>query len=86
MEDPARLHVTFLKGIPQSARVSALKAPPGELDEFVVGEREVYLFCPNGYGRTKLSNAFLEKKLDVTATTRNWNTVTALFAMAGEGN
>jgi uncharacterized protein (DUF1697 family) len=51
----------------------------------VVGEQEVYLFCPNGYGRTKLSNAFLERKLDLTATTRNWKTVTALFAMSMEG-
>jgi uncharacterized protein (DUF1697 family) len=85
LEDPASLHVTFLKGIPLSARVDALKAPEGETDEFVVGEQEVYLFCPNGYGRTKLSNAFLERKLDLTATTRNWKTVTALFAMSMEG-
>lgn len=36
---------------------------------------------PNGYGRTKLSNAFFERKLKVAATTRNWKTVTALHDM-----
>jgi len=82
LEDTARLHVTFLKGIPASNRVTFLQVPEGETDEFVVGEGEVFLFCPNGYGRTKLSNAFIERKLDLTATTRNWNTVTALYGMA----
>jgi uncharacterized protein (DUF1697 family) len=47
----------------------------------VVG-RDVYLFCPEGYGRTKLSNAFFEKHLSSEATTRNWKTVTTLVSMA----
>jgi uncharacterized protein (DUF1697 family) len=85
MEDPAWLHVTFLKGTPLISRLTALKVPEGETDEFRVGEKEIYLFCPNGYGRTKLSNTFFERKLDLTATTRNWNTVMALLSMANEG-
>jgi uncharacterized protein (DUF1697 family) len=44
--------------------------------------REIYLSCPNGYGNTKLSNAAIEKKLSVVATTRNWKTVNTLLAMA----
>jgi uncharacterized protein (DUF1697 family) len=40
-----------------------------------------YLYCPNGYGRTKLNNTFFEKKLGVGATTRNWRTVTTLAQM-----
>ena len=46
--------------------------------------REIYLYCPNGYGRTKLSNSAIEKKLSVGATTRNWKTTKTLLAMAGE--
>jgi uncharacterized protein (DUF1697 family) len=42
----------------------------------------VYLYCPNGYGRTKLTNTFWEKKLKVGATTRNWNTVNKLLELA----
>jgi uncharacterized protein (DUF1697 family) len=48
-------------------------------DEFMIYDREVYLFCPNGYGKTKFSNTFFEKKLGVSATTRNWKTVNALY-------
>jgi uncharacterized protein (DUF1697 family) len=44
----------------------------------------IYLHCSNGYGKTKLSNTFLEKKLDVTATSRNLKTVVKLCELAKE--
>jgi len=57
-------------------------------DEFFIKGREVYLHCPGGYGKTKLSNSFFEKKLGVKTTTRNWNTVATLVDLAihGEGD
>lgn len=42
----------------------------------------VYLNCPNGYGKTKLNNNFLENKLKVQATTRNWKTTNELLKLA----
>ncbi len=51
-------------------------------DEFIICDKEVYLYCPNGYGKTKFSNTFFEKKLKVSATTRNWKTVNALYELA----
>jgi uncharacterized protein (DUF1697 family) len=73
----AALHVTFLAERPERGRVRALDPSRSEPDEFHVAGREVYLYCPNGYGVSKLSNAWFEKQLDVAATTRNWRTVTA---------
>ncbi len=52
-------------------------------DEFSISGKEIYLFCPNGYGKTKFNNSFFEKKLNTIATTRNWNTVKNLFKMMG---
>jgi uncharacterized protein (DUF1697 family) len=83
-EDSARLYVTFLYRSPSESTVSDLAIPTGEAAEFAIGDKEIFLFCPNGYGRTKLSNNFFERKLDVPATTRNWKTVNALFKMASE--
>jgi uncharacterized protein (DUF1697 family) len=81
--DPAKLHVTFLSSAPPSSRVTALD-PRGFLpDELEVSGREVYLHCPAGYGRTKLTNTFLERRLGMPATTRSWKTVTTLARMAG---
>jgi uncharacterized protein (DUF1697 family) len=81
-EDPDKLHVTFLNRAPSPAAWDASKAPESETDEFARGEKEIYLFCPNGYGRSKLSNSFFERKLGMPATTRNWRTVNALYEMA----
>jgi uncharacterized protein (DUF1697 family) len=80
--DPQKLHVTFLSETPARARVRALDPKLGEPDEFRVVGRRVYLHCPNGYGKTKLGNAYLEKQLGVAATTRSWKTVTKLAELA----
>jgi uncharacterized protein (DUF1697 family) len=81
--DPARLHVTFLADAPDPHLVSRVDGHNAEPDEFQIIGREIYLHCPHGYGRTKLNNAFWERRLGVAATTRNWHTVTKLFQLAG---
>jgi uncharacterized protein (DUF1697 family) len=80
--DPAKLHVTFFADAPDADRVRALGEKRVAPDEFHLVGSEIYLYCPKGYGRTKVSNTFLEKQLSVAATTRNWKTVTALAEMA----
>lgn len=81
-EDITKLHVTFLSEIPEKEAVEKIKEGLYASDEFIIKEKTVYLFCPNGYGNTKLNNTFFENKLKVTATTRNWKTVTELVNMA----
>lgn len=68
-----------------SARPSGtLAVPDGQPDELtlVPEQRLVYLHCPNGYGRTKVNNAFVERRLKTAATTRNWKSVLALHELA----
>ncbi len=82
--DHSKLHITFLSALPAkdaTERIDALNARP---DQFHVGGREIYLYCPNGYGRTKLSNTALEKALSVGATTRNWKTASTLARISSE--
>jgi uncharacterized protein (DUF1697 family) len=83
-EDPARVLVTFLHEHPNQSNLDDLSHYEDKVDKFAIGEQEIFLFCPGGYGRTKLSNTFFEKKLGVIATTRNWKTVNALYQMASE--
>lgn len=80
----SHLHVTFLSAVPDSGRAATLREAADTFapDLFRLAPAEVYLLCPNGYGRTKLNNAFFERKLGVAATTRNWRTVIALVQMA----
>jgi uncharacterized protein (DUF1697 family) len=81
-EDPRLVLVTFLDSAPEPAAASRLLAGSYAPDQAWVRGREVYLHCPNGYARTRLSSTYLEKVLQRTATTRNWSTVTRLAAMA----
>ena len=83
-EDPANLYVTFLYQNPSRLQISKLENPNSGADEFIAGNEEIFLFCPDGYGRTKLSNTFFEKKLNMPATTRNWKTVNALYWLADQ--
>lgn len=82
--DPAFLHVTFLlsKSGKYNSREIEEKKQDGEEISFT--NEAVYLYCPNGYGRTKLNNNFLESRLKVIATTRNWKTTNELLKIALE--
>jgi len=81
-EDPAKLLVTFLVDDPGRTGTTVERPPASGRDRFEVVGREVYLHCPGGYGRTKLTNEFFERRLGTTGTTRNWRTVAALADLA----
>ena len=76
-----RLHVTFLHEVPGVFPLDRINKAVGKGEAFSMAEREVYLFCPNGYGQTKLSNTFFERELKTTATTRNWRTTKSLLSL-----
>ena len=80
--DSKRLYVTFLGNNPAADAVKKLSILPKGPHEFRLLGREIYLHCPNGYGQTKLTTGAFEKLLGTPATTRNWNTVNKLYAMA----
>lgn len=80
--DYGRLHVTFLAGDPPKTALELLRPLAVAAEQFHILGREIYLYCPNGYGNSKLSNAPIERKLSVGATTRNWKTVNTLLEMA----
>lgn len=80
--DRSKLHVTFLPGAPAKGSRSKLSAIAAGADQFRLSGKDVYLYCPGGYGESKLSNSAIEKSFGVRATTRNWNTVNRLYEMA----
>jgi uncharacterized protein (DUF1697 family) len=80
--DATKLHVTFVGAMPKQPDTVKLDKLAGTRDEYRLARREIFLHCPINYGETKLSNTAIEKALGVSATTRNWNTVTTLTEMA----
>ena len=80
--DKERLYVTFLQKIPDAVLVEKLNSVNYLPDEFIISGKAIYVYCPNGYGRTKINNNFFENKLKANATTRNWKTVNVLLDLA----
>ena len=83
-KDISFLHVTFLADIPPQVHKESIieKRQGNEAIEF--NTKAIYLYCPNGYGKTKLNNNFLETKLKVAATTRNWKTTNQLLKLVAK--
>lgn len=79
------LHVGFLACEASPEAIAALDPSRSPGDRFVVLGREIYLDCPNGLARTKLTNAYFDRQLATVTTVRNWRTVTKLLAMSCTG-
>jgi len=70
--------VVFLAAHPDAtAQEALLKTYVGPEELFIIGQ-EMYIYYPNGIGRSKLSQSLLEKKLKTVGTARNWNTILQL--------
>ncbi len=82
--DSSKLHVTFLSETAQKGSEKKLETLATNPDRFYPASHEIYLYCPGGYGRTRLSNNAIEKALSVEATTRNWKTTNTLFEMVSK--
>ncbi len=80
---PEALHVMFLADAPPAAAVASLDPSRSPPDAFEVRGREIFLHCPNGVGRTKLTNAWFDAKLRTVSTARNWKTVLELVRLSG---
>jgi len=83
-KDGTKVLVTFLSVKPSkdnSLNLLNYVKPPEKL---IIKDKTVYLHCPNGYGKSKLTNNFIENKLKVEATTRNWKSVLKLDELSEE--
>ena len=83
--DPATLHVAFLADLPGPEQVAALDPRRSPPDRFLVQGREIYLCCPDGVGKSKLTNQYFDSKLKTVSTGRNWRTVLKLLELVQAG-
>ena len=80
--DPKRYLVTFMSREPARELVQRMREVAGPQETFTVEGREVYSWHPSGVGRSPLWERLAGKLPGITATSRNWTTVTTLLAMA----
>jgi uncharacterized protein (DUF1697 family) len=82
--DPKRYQVSFLSAKLDALTLAALEEVAVEPERFVAIGRELYAWHPEGVARSKLWSRLAGQGLGVTATARNWTTVTKLLELADE--
>ena len=82
--NPKRYQVSFMTGKLTAEVVRKLESAAAPSERFVVSGREVYAWHPDGVARSKLWTMLAGRGLGVTATARNWTTVTSLLELAGQ--
>ncbi len=83
--NPKRYQVSFLSAEPDAEALRSCAALAAPQERLVAIGRELYTWHPDGVGRSRLWAKLAGPALGVTATARNWTTVTALLAKAFEG-
>jgi uncharacterized protein (DUF1697 family) len=79
--DPSHLLVVFLKRAPSAKEAEKVQAAVTGPEIVSINGREVYIVYPTGIGRSRVTNAFVERKLGTRGTARNWNTILKLASM-----
>jgi len=82
--DSKKLYVAFVSIALRSDSINDLKMSQVKPDEAHIEENRIYIKYAIGAGKTRFDQKYIEKKLNVTATIRNWNTVTQLLKMYAE--
>jgi uncharacterized protein (DUF1697 family) len=84
-DDDAKLLVSFLTAQPAKAKVEALDLETFLPERFEVGDRCLYMWLPDGAGRSKLAAAPWDRRLGVRGTGRNWRTIAKLIELLDAG-
>lgn len=81
--EPKQLHVTYFSAPVTPERFAGIDQQAHLPEEFRLGDRALYLYAPNGLGRSKLAEQLSKPRVNkgVVATTRNWNTVLKLVEL-----
>ncbi len=83
--EPKQLHVTYFSGPVDEERFAGIDRSAFRPEDFRLGDRALYLYAPDGLGRSRLAEALAKPRVTkgLIATTRNWNTVTKLVELTG---
>lgn len=79
--DTKKLYVAFISKELNNSAINDLKISQFKPDEAFIDRNRIYMKLETGAGNTKLTQKYIEKKLNVIATTRNWNTVNKLMEL-----
>jgi uncharacterized protein (DUF1697 family) len=80
--DETKAIFTFLKSKPQHEKIEELKTISFPNENIIIGDKVIYFHSSLGYGNAKFTHTFIERKLKVQATSRNFRTTLKLIEMS----
>lgn len=80
-EEGSKIILFFLSEAAESCSKAILEPYLTNAEQLVMGDDTIYLYCPNGLGKSKLTNKLIETKLKLTSTARNIKTVNKLLSL-----
>ncbi|MER5754173.1 DUF1697 domain-containing protein [Streptomyces sp. NPDC002088] len=80
-----QLHVTYFSEPVDAERFAGIDRAAHLPEDFRLGDRALYLYAPDGLGRSKLAEQLSKPRITkgLIATSRNWNTVVKLVELTG---
>lgn len=81
-EQKIQSYFTFLYAVPDKETTNEVSQICYVNETFTITNTCVYFYCSTGYGKAKCSNNFFERKLNVTATARNYKTMVKLLSLS----
>jgi uncharacterized protein (DUF1697 family) len=78
----SKMAVVFLNKVPSAEALKKMEEINFPPDKYCIDGKEIFIYCPNGFGRSKLSTNFFERKLNVFGTARNWKTINSILDIA----
>ena len=82
--DKKFMYTMFLSKKPDIELFNLIKNDDNFPEKMILTGKTIYIYYVNGFGRSKVSTNFIEKKLNVKASARNWNTVSNLDCLLSE--
>jgi uncharacterized protein (DUF1697 family) len=79
---PVGVYISLMSALPEDRGFPAIDGKTAPTERWKIVDRCLFLNCPEGYGKTRITNGFIEKRLKVVSTTRNIRTMRKLAAMA----
>ncbi len=80
--DITKLAVFFMEDAPENVWKNQIQLPENSQDYFEIKGKYIFVFCPGGFGRSKLTNHFFERELRQICTSRNWRTINKLIELS----
>lgn len=81
-KDGGKVMIIFLSAQPSQEEIAKLTPFLNASEKLTVGEQCLYLYCGDGFGKSKLTNKLIENKLKVSTTSRNLKTLIKLCDLA----